>query len=335
MRVAAPAVIGSGGDNMLLKSIVDRSVPLICAKHMIRDWQAGRRRAAGDLSSTSGQRHRDLDVEASLAHIERSYRAYLDYAGIDRFTGTVAEIGPGDNFGVGLMLLANGADEYHAIDRFRAPRDAEQQRQIYGALAQRHGMAALFDGEPAETTIRNLHYHAGEPAETFFRNAGLRFDAIISIAVLEHLYDPIGALSDMARALKPGGLLVHRIDLRDHGMFSRHHHPLTFLTIPAAVYRRMSRNRGRPNRVLWPSYQAWLDASGLDGTLRVTRLVGEPDDLPPAAMSDLDPAVLVPAKRRAAEIRDRLDARFAALPDEELAISGCLLSARRHASAGA
>lgn len=68
---------------------------------------------------------------------------------------------------------------------------------------------------------------------------------------MEHLFDPVAALDGMLEALRPGGTLVHRIDLRVHGMF-RGQHPLTFLTLPDAIYTRMTRNSGRPNRVLFP-----------------------------------------------------------------------------------
>ena len=91
--------------------------------------------------------------------------------------------------------------------------------------------------------------------------------------VLEHLFDPIGALRDMAKSLKPGGCLIHRIDLRDHGMFLNHH-PLTYLTINELIYRRMTSESGRPNRILIHRYREWLEESNLDGEIRITRLAG-------------------------------------------------------------
>lgn len=118
-----------------------------------------------------------MPLEQSLNYIERVYRDYLGYAELDRFRGTVAELGPGDNFGVALMLLGNGAEAVHAIDRYYSRRDPDQQRAIYQALSNRYHLARLFDGKPSEDTIRGLIYHAGEAAETFFHESGIVFDA--------------------------------------------------------------------------------------------------------------------------------------------------------------
>ena len=315
---------------MGLRNVVKRSIPLTCLYYVVQDWWAGQRLARGDISTYSGRRHVDLDIETSLAYVEMVYADYLSYAGIERFSGVLGEIGPGDNFGIALLALAGGASEVHAIDRFYSHRDPEQQRRIYQALSKRHNLAHLFDGEPAEETIRGLGYHPGQLAETFFRSSGIAFDAIISRAVIEHLYDPIGALNDMVAALNPGGLLIHRIDLRDHGMFARHH-PLTFLTIPGSVYRRMTPNTGRPNRILFPAYRDWLDRADGDGSLRITRLAGVDGEVGPAIWNDLDVDLRQKAEETLARIRPRLAAPFREMSDQDLAVSGCLMVARKRA----
>lgn len=311
-----------------LKILAKRSVLLTCAYYLFDDWRTRRRWAAGRLDTTSGTRHAQLDLDASLAYIEKVYADYLAYAGCPRFTGRVAEIGPGDNFGVALLLLGNGAEEVHAIDRYRPQRDPVHQAAIYQALADRHGLADRFTGPPGEATLRGLHYHPGRPAETFFHGTSIRFNAILSRAVIEHLYDPAAALTDMFRAVQPGGVMVHRIDLRDHGMFTGHH-PLTSLTIPEAVYRRMTRGSGRPNRVLLPAYRNWLKTSGARGSLRITRLAGVEAEVGPADWDNLDPALTRRALECVAAVRPSLAAGFKNLPDEDLAVSGCLLVARR------
>lgn len=310
---------------------IRRSIVLTCAYYLLDDWRARRRLAGGDLSTRSGSRHDRLDVDSSLQYIERIHADYLAYGGVDGiggFSGVVGEIGPGDNFGLALLLLGGGATEVHALDRYRSERDADAQRTIYAALSEKHGLAGLFSGPPAEETIRHLHYHAGEPAETFFRDHDIRFDAILSRAVLEHLYDPLGALSDMAARLNPGGRLVHRIDFRDHGMFAGRH-PLTFLTVPGAVYKHMVRGAGRPNRVLLPDYRAWLAGSGMAGTLSITRLAGVEGAIAPAAWKDIDEELRHRALETVTAIRPRLRSPFAAMTDEDLAVAGTVLEARK------
>ena len=312
----------------LAKRAARRSVALTCAWYLADDWRARRRLAAGDLATRSGARHAALDVEASLAYIERLHGDYLAYGGRERFAGTVAEIGPGDNFGVALLLLGGGADAVHAIDRYRPRRDAAAQARIYQALAGRHDLAACFDGPPSERAIRGLTYHPGRAAESFFRETEITFDAVLSRAVLEHLYDPLAALDDMAARLNPGGIMVHRIDLRDHGMFAGRH-PLTFLTVPDGIYRAMTRGAGRPNRVLLPAWRDWLDRSGLTGALRVTRLAGVAEEVAPATWDDLDRALRDQALATVAQIRPRLADSLRAFDDRDLAVSGCLLVAEK------
>jgi SAM-dependent methyltransferase len=312
----------------LAKRAVRRNVALTCAWYVLDDWRASRRLASGRFGTRSGARHATLSLEESLAYIERVHADYLTYAGRERFAGIVAEIGPGDNFGVALLVLGNGAEEVHAIDRYASVREAERHAAILRALASRHGLAHLFDGARGERTLRGLIHHPGLPAERFFRESGLAFDAIVSRAVIEHLYDPIAALDDMARALRPGGVMVHRIDLRDHGMFAGRH-PLTFLTVPDPLYRRMTRASGRPNRVLLPAWRAWLDRAGLPGSLRITRLAGVDGEIAPAEWDEVDPNLREQALACVGAIRPHLAAIMAPCDDRDLAVSGCVLVAAK------
>ena len=257
---------------MNLRRLVKRSIALTCLYYLADDLRARRRLARGRLATRSGTRHATLSLDESLDYIDRVYTDYLSYGGLKNFSGRVAEIGPGDNFGVALRMLGAGAGEVHTLDRYRPHRDEAQQARIHRALAQRHGLGALLsDGGAGTNEIRGLVAHEGTPAETFFRSSGLRFDCIVSRAVLEHLYYPLTALDNMAASLTPGGTLIHRIDFRDHGMFAGHH-PLAFLTIPDILYRAMTRGSGRPNRLLMPAWRDWLERSPLAGSLRITRL---------------------------------------------------------------
>lgn len=310
-----------------LHRLVKRSVPLTCAYYLADDFLTGLRVAGGNRDTDSGARHRNLGLDESIAYIERVWSDYLRYGGRARLEGRLAEIGPGDSFGVGLLQRIHGASEVHAIDRFRSRRNNDQQMAIYRALADLHNAASLIDDDNAEMPVRGVHYHV-EAAETFFRSRPGMFDAILSRAVLEHLFDPIGALADMAKALRPGGILIHRIDFRDHGMFAGQH-ALTFLTVPEGLYRRMTRNAGRPNRVLLPAYRDWLAGAGLAGHLRVTRLAGIASEIEPRPWPEIDAALRQQALANVAAIRPRLAKPFRHLSDEDLAVAGAVLVAER------
>ncbi|MEX2649856.1 MAG: methyltransferase domain-containing protein [Alphaproteobacteria bacterium] len=302
----------------ILSRLVRRSIALTCAWYLVDDWRARRRLAAGRIETRSGRRHADLELDASIDYVERVAADYLAYAGRARFVGRLAEIGPGDSLGVAVMALARGAREVHTVDRYRTVRDATREEAILAALAGRHG--------PLVASPRGVVEHGGVPAETFFARTDLDFDWIVSRAVLEHLYDPVAALDAMRARLAPGGVMVHRIDLRDHGMFAGHH-PLTFLTVPDAIYRLMTRGAGRPNRVLLPAYRDWLARGSAAGSIRVTRLVGIDGEVGPAPWDALDHGSRRRALAEVAAVRPRFAASLRGFSDQDLAVSGIVLVA--------
>lgn len=81
-------------------------------------------------------------------------------------------------------------------------------------------------------------------------------DAIVSCAVMEHLYDPMGCLTNMIKSLKTGGtIIVHCINFRDHGMFEPRYHPLKYFTVPSTLYQLITSKSGDQNRCLLYLYR--------------------------------------------------------------------------------
>ena len=302
---------------MRLNSIIKSSRCLTCMYYIINDLLAQQRLKRGNLLTTSGSRHTDLDVTGSLQYINRIYHDYLTYGNISGFIGNVAEIGPGDNFGVALRILNSGASHVHAIDRWTSKRDDLAQFHIYTALSKKYDLSHFFSGNISENSIEKLTYHSGKPAETFFRDTETKFNAIVSRAVLEHLYDPISALADMTKTLCQNGLMIHRVDLRDHGMFPNFH-PLTLLTFSDKVHKYMTVGSGRPNRVLVNQYRDFLERTDLSGNIRITRLVSIDKEFDPIDWKNLDKQYKLTAIKAVNLIRPRLNVKFRKLPDEDL-----------------
>lgn len=303
-----------------IKRLIKKSPTLICLGYLVLDFYEGMVRRLGRVSAKSGDAHALMNIDQSLSYIETVYNDYLKFGKIEHFNGSVVEIGPGDNFGVGLLMLNGGAEKVIAVDRFYSKRDQEQQNRIYDAMVKKYGIEKLFSGVPSENTIRNLNYEYGIPAEEYFKGHTDSFHAIVSRAVLEHLMDPISMLNHGANALKPGGTMVHEIDLRDHGMFAGHH-PLTFLTVPNFIYSHMVRNGGRPNRVLINDYQNWIKQSGLAGKILIKGLVGVEQEFDPAPWDEIDQTLRNLAIAEVKKIRPHLAREFRNLPDENLAAS--------------
>jgi SAM-dependent methyltransferase len=137
--------------------------------------------------------------------------------------------------------MADGATKVDLADRFYSHRDAPYHAQVYQALANQNPQitellktANLHD----EATFPGITRYYGPQAagESYFNERASIYDFIISRSVLEHTTDPVLTLESMYHALKPGGYLIHKIDLRDHGMFTPHHHDLKFLELPRGIY---------------------------------------------------------------------------------------------------
>ena len=79
-----------------------------------------------------------LSIDSSLTYIEKVFNDYKYYSGVQRFKGRVAEVGPGDNCGVGMLFLADDCESVDLVDRFYSNRNSQQQALIYQALIDRH-----------------------------------------------------------------------------------------------------------------------------------------------------------------------------------------------------
>ncbi len=113
-------------------------------------------------------------------------------------------------------------------------------------------------GYATERGVDNISFRVGD-----FRRAGLSadsFDVVHAHQVLQHLADPVGALTDMAGLTKPGGIVAVRDS--DYG---------TFMWSPAdpalerwrQIYSAVARHNGaEPDAGRW--LLSWARAAGLD-----------------------------------------------------------------------
>jgi len=306
------AVAASG-----IKAAAKRVKPIAVTYYVLTNLRAKRGFSAEGMAQSSGQ-----PVERAVDYVESAFAAILDHAGLtpeDLAGARVLELGPGDNLGLGLRFLAAGASQVVTLDKFAVPRDPRHEAAIYQALlerlepAERERAAAALVGDARfdPERLRPLTGVSIEEAPGVLEPES--FDVIMSIAVLEHVYDPKAALLGMDRLLRPGGVMLHQVDFRDHEMFSGGGcHPLTFLTISPRIWGLMTRHTGRPNRFLAGWWRDRLSACGYEVRVRVTDL------LAPSGASEL-----------IAEIRPRLSREFRSLPDDELATTGAFFVATK------
>ena len=174
---------------------------------------------------------------------------------------TLAEIGPGDAIALGAMFLDAGAVHYTAYDRFSGDVFGERAAALYAALG------ATNPARSRVTIGGSIEEANGDPV-----------DVIISFDVIEHLRDPHRALRNMARMLKPGGVMVHRIDYSAHDIWRRYDEGV-FLTFPNWLWTAMGSNRGYPNRVRHAEMMRTIESLKLRVDERVTRRFKDGDVL--------------------------------------------------------
>ncbi|MDR1365695.1 MAG: hypothetical protein LBJ03_01205 [Holosporales bacterium] len=65
-------------------------------------------------------------------------------------------------------------------------------------------------------------------------------------------------IKKMYASLNQGGCLIHKVDLRDHHMFSPEKSPVKFLEVSGFLYKLMTYGSGLPNRCLFHKYKKLL-----------------------------------------------------------------------------
>jgi len=282
--------------------------------------------------TTSGAAHAERNTETAIAYILSVFDKYKSAAQLQCFHGRVAEIGPGDSCGVGLMFLADGCNQVDLSDRYFSARSEEQQRSINRAIVERFPQLSTHtvNGNFSEKSFSNLtrHYGKNAAAEKFFeRHTG--YDFIVSCAVLEHVYDPLRSIAAAAAALNPGGMMLHQIDCRDHGQFSSSFHELKFLELAPIFYSPL-RWGGGPNRVRLGAYRQTLRKLPVDYKVLITSLAGFPEPLDPALpFEQLHPSLLECSRAYVAKARPHLATCFRAMSDEDLMATSFMIIAKK------
>ena len=188
----------------------------------------------GFKDTLSGSRHLNKSIDYSINYINNVFNDYCKYGDIDiKKVRNVAELGPGDNYGVALLFKSKGAEKIDLIDKFYSSKKNDDQSKIYKKLINKSTSNDNFNKTLTfENLIKHINFNLGISAENYFKKNKKKYDLIISRAVMEHLRYPIQTLKAMINSMTPNGKILHRIDLRDHGMFSSNFYELKFLEIP-------------------------------------------------------------------------------------------------------
>jgi SAM-dependent methyltransferase len=264
--------------------------------------------------------HDELSASELVESVRGTFQEYLDFGlGSADLTGRdVLEIGPGNNFAVAILLLASGARSVVCIDRFRSRPNPAQVEAVYRLLherlteTERERCRDVFDGRMPRTSQDShsrLVYLSDCGIEGAEGRVGVEgFDLILSMAVLEHVASVEAAISSMERLLRPGGRMIHRVDLRSHEE-DEESHPLEFLTYSPFIWRLMTSHTGESNRQRASVYRRLLEKHGFEiRRLEITRTIRRED---------------------VESIRPHLAPPFRDAADEDLIQAGIMFDARK------
>lgn len=225
----------------------------------------------------------------------------------------VLEYGPGDIPGVALLLVAYGARKVYCVDRFPLVSIASKNLDVIHQLAntltepERQRFDQCFNNTKApEAGFNSKHI------EYLVRPNGVsglqgEVDIVLSRAVLEHVNDLDATFDDMVRAMRPGAVALHQVDLRSHGLHVTN--PLDFLAPPNWLWQLMHSHKGVPNRWRANRYEQIIERLGVEPIAFKPTVFFNPNQI--------------------AAIRPILARHFQQITDEQLAWQGFWLAFRK------
>lgn len=318
-------------------SFIDRS-PLLAGLNYTKGQVLTRLKLRGHFSGSTGL---SMSVEDAADYARRVVADYITYgAGGDaeRLKGKdVLEIGPGDNLGVALLLLAKGARTVTCIDGFAPNFNAQHNSHIYGAIyntltaEERERVNDVVTLQPDGTATvggDRLISRYGVPMDAAQAPlAPRRYDIVISRAVLEHLGNLEMGWKNMVHCLRPDGEMWHKVDFRCHTLFEQIH-PLYFLTISDSLWRLISRPDPTLNRLRLPTYRELAARDFRDSRCYLTHIVGESEISPHVESLVLGTHYNQRHLDLVRAIRPQLQKYFSGYSDEDLLVTGVFLALR-------
>jgi SAM-dependent methyltransferase len=243
---------------------------------------------------------RDTTPAETLSEDAWLYDRLLRDQGFSVRDKRIAEIGPGTLNPFAVLLLKRGAAHVDAIEPYPRHLDPETLRQRLKVWWQHDDARGdrtpwpedLLNGPDFDP--RKVTRHLGLAEALPLPDASV--DLVVSTMVLQFIADPEAALREMHRILRPGGIMLHIVDLRDHCF----KYPLEMLTFSASQWSRLAplkEGRGWHNRLRLSHWLRHAEAAGF-ADLRSAALESNPDAV--------------------ADIRARLHPDFSALTDADL-----------------
>jgi SAM-dependent methyltransferase len=188
----------------------------------------------------------------------QTYCNALQESGLRVAGAEVLELGTGPVLANGVRFIAEGAASYTALERFDLLRRDTEVREAYRQLikrlppeAQQRCRGLIRDDSSPGLFDRRIRCVVKKIEDSVAEIEPAKCDFVFSFDALEHVDDLFSTLQSIRSLLKPGGVMIHRVDVGAHNVNSNVHR-LAHLTVSDGVWRMLSSkraicNRARPN----------------------------------------------------------------------------------------
>ena len=179
---------------------------------------------------------------------------------------TVVEIGPGQDLGIALILIAKGAKKYYAFDIHNLILNID--KNFYETIANKIEIKAEF--KPSDLVDMVTSYSkTGNGVVNYICKPQIDYeeidnndvDIVFSQAALEHLTDIQKQIQLLSRKCKKDSLFIAEVDLRAHSRWVRDHDPLNIYLYNNFIYN-IFRHKASPNRIRPVEYISILQNNG-------------------------------------------------------------------------
>ncbi len=164
------------------------------------------------------------------------------------------ELGPGNSYINAYNFLLNGAKKVILVDKYSRYIESKKQkdflREEKNFIKKKYGIKSIGK--------QDIKFLEGDLKEL---DLGEKVDLVYSISVFEHIKDVEGIIKKLATIVKKGGVMYHRIDMRDHYNFSN---PFLFLKYSKSTWERSLTKEGvsYTNRMRYPEFKDLFEKYG-------------------------------------------------------------------------
>jgi SAM-dependent methyltransferase len=175
----------------------------------------------------------------------------------------ILELGPGPDLGVGLILLALGANKYITLDVNNLIKSTplEFYKQLFDEVKRRYSNCNVdYLREQLDECLKGGDGRITYVVDKNFEIAKIKdeVDIVLSHAAFEHFDDVENTIKEISYKIKEDGILCLRIDLQTHGRWIRDRDPLNIYRY-SDLFWKAFKYKGSLNRVRTPQYKQLLE----------------------------------------------------------------------------